>query len=854
MEAKTVYLKDYQPPQFEVCSVHLTFDVQALDKVVVIQESHFKRQGAGHLHLNGEGLVLNRLLLNGEVLKASDYQIENDVLTLLNCPDDFHLLIETTLNPQTNTALSGLYASRTMLCTQCEAEGFRRITYYLDRPDVLSTFTTKIIAAKKEFPLLLSNGNKVDAGDLESGRHYVIWYDPFLKPCYLFALVAGDLAHVTDQFTTMSGRQVGLDIFVEHGDENYCVFAMQAMKNAMRWDEERFGREYDLERYMIVATKDFNMGAMENKGLNIFNAKYVLADENTATDDDILAIESVIGHEYFHNWTGNRVTCRDWFQLSLKEGLTIFRDQSFSADMNGEVVQRISDVANLRRVQFPEDRGSLSHPVQPKSYQEINNFYTATVYEKGGELVRMQEVLFGREGFRKGMDLYFERFDGKAATIEDFIQAIQDANEIQLPQFKRWYDQAGTPIVEIRQVLSNGELMIDMKQTCPKTNDGSEKLPLLIPIRWSVFEKDGTMVKGLPPALILEQAQQSWRFKVAHSDILVNYLQGFSAPIILKRDLSLEDRLALLRVEKDGFALWDLKQSLWIDMIHQAYHQGHVNHLPPQFAETFLYLIKESFAHDLLAELFRFPSFEESLLGLELCDVEKLYMARLQVRQLLAHAFAVEMGEIYLSLIPQKNRELVATRAWRHVCLQYLMIAEEQTYQERCWQQFIRPLNMTDRIVALRLLMEGEDEALKQEALHQFYEDWHQYELVMDKWFNIQAMHVSPTTLDRVQKLTEHPLFSWENPNKVRALIGGFIQNHLCFHAVDGSGYAFLVSCINILDKINPQVAARMVVPFTRWEWLDQPRQHLIQDALHLLKSQELSSDVYEMVNKSLSN
>lgn len=852
MEAKTVYLKDYQAPHFEVISIHLTFDIQDLDKVVVIQESHLKRVGPGHLQLNGEGLNLHRLLLNGQAVQPSDYQIHHDVLTLLNCPDDFHLLIETSLNPQANTALSGLYASRTMLCTQCEAEGFRRITYYLDRPDVLTTFTTKIIASKKDFPLLLSNGNKIDEGDLEFNRHYVVWHDPFLKPCYLFALVAGDLAHISDEFVTMSERRVGLDIFVEHGDENYCAFAMQAMKNAMRWDEVRFGREYDLERYIIVATKDFNMGAMENKGLNIFNAKYVLADENTATDEDILAIESVIGHEYFHNWTGNRVTCRDWFQLSLKEGLTIYRDQSFSADMNGDVVQRISDVSNLRRVQFPEDRGALSHPVQPKSYQEINNFYTATVYEKGGELVRMQEVLFGREGFRHGMDLYFERFDGKAVTIEDFLAAMQDANGIQLPQFKRWYDQAGTPEVEVTQILADSELIIEMKQSCPRTSDGSEKQPLLIPIRWSVFEKDGTVVKGLPPVLLLEEAKQTWRFKLANTDILVNYLQGFSAPIILKRVLSMEERLALIKVETDGFALWDLKQNLWIHLIHEAYQQGYLQQLPQPLIASFLHLMKKSLSHDLLAELFRFPSFEESLVGLQAVDVEKLYLARSQVRLLFAQAFAVEMAGIYQSLTPPKGHEPVATRAWRHVCLQYLMIAEEANYQESCWLQFVNPLNMTDRIAALRMLMEGADEALKQEALHQFYEEWNSHELVMDKWFTIQALNVSETTLDQVEKLTEHPKFSWENPNKVRALIGGFLQNHPCFHVIDGSGYAFLVSCIKILDKINPQVAARMVVPFTRWEWLDKPRQKLIQEALHSLKSQELSSDVYEMVSKSL--
>ncbi|NBX85274.1 MAG: aminopeptidase N [Gammaproteobacteria bacterium] len=854
MEAKTVYLKDYQAPKFDVVSVHLIFDIQALNQVNVIQEMHVKRQGLGDLHLNGEDLVLSNLFLNDKVVTSEEYQVQNDILTVFNCPNEFHLRIETILNPQSNTALSGLYASRQMLCTQCEAEGFRRITYYLDRPDVLSIYTVKIIASKKDFPLLLSNGNLIESGVLEEGRHYVVWQDPFLKPCYLFALVAGDLARISDEFITMSGRHVGLDIFVEYGDETYCQFAMQAMRDAMRWDEVRFGREYDLDRYMIVATKDFNMGAMENKGLNIFNAKYVLADENTATDDDILAIESVIGHEYFHNWTGNRVTCRDWFQLSLKEGLTIFRDQSFSADMNGEVVQRISDVANLRRVQFPEDRGALAHPVQPKSYQEINNFYTATVYEKGGELVRMQEVLFGREGFRNGMDLYFKRFDGKAVTIEDFIQAIQDANHMPLPQFKRWYDQAGTPEVHVRQMIADGELIVEMTQSCPETADGSEKHPLLIPIRWSVFHRNGEIMKGLPPILLLEKEHQTWRFKISEESILVNYLQGFSAPIILKRSLSMDDMLALICVENDGFALWDLKQKLWIDFIHQIYQFGHMDSLPQALIDTFVQLMKKPLAHDLLAELFRFPSFEECLVGLENVDVEKLYLARLHCRQLLTQAFWSDMAPIYQTLSQNKGEEKMATRAWRHVCLQYLMIAQEALYKDACWQQFIYPRNMTDRISALRILIDAEDSTLRQEAFDQFDLDWHQHELVMDKWFSLQALTVSPTTLDTVEKLIEHPLFSWENPNKVRALIGGFVQNHPCFHAIDGSGYAFLVSCIKILDKINPQIASRMVVPFTRWEWLDKPRRQLIQEALRSLKSEELSPDVFEMVDKSIVN
>lgn len=853
MNKKTTYLKDYTPCPYQILSVHLQFDIKHLNEVVLSNEMQIKRLKPGRLELNGEDLDLQSVFLNDTRLTPKDYILDEEGLYLENCPDEFKLKIVTILHPKKNIQLSGLYASRKMLCSQCEAQGFRRMTYFLDRPDVLSYFTTEIIAAKDDFPMLLSNGNKMLTKDLGDARHQVVWQDPFLKPSYLFAIVAGDLASVHDEFITQSGKKVGIDIFVEHGDEHLCDFAMQSIKRAMRWDEERFGREYDLERFMIVAAKDFNMGAMENKGLNIFNAKYVLADSQTATDEDILAIESVIAHEYFHNWTGNRVTCRDWFQLSLKEGLTIYRDQEFSSDMNGAVSQRIMDVANLRRVQFPEDKGAIAHPVQPKSYQEIDNFYTATVYEKGAEIVRMYEVILGREGFRRGMDLYFSRHDGQAVRIEEFLAAMSDANQVNLGQFRNWYDQAGTPIVTVTHRIEGLELVIEMSQSCPETADGSVKKDLMIPIRFTVFNHEGEPLADLPNVLILKDAHQVWHFPIPRPDVLVNFLQGFSAPIILKRLLSVEDIANLMAVEKDGFALWDLKQKLLIEMVQRSYRQGEPAPLNAHVKSILLSWLKNSnFSHELLAELFSMPALEECLIGLEQVDIVRLEHIRTALRKELANTLYTEFEHAFVALKENQMHESIGSRRWRNLCLQILMIAREEDYTSIIWEEFMNAANMTNRIAAFRALSLGELALKRQEAIAHFYQVYQHQELVMDKWFSMQALIPSENTLDLVKELIGHALFSWENPNKVRALIGGFMQNHICFHAIDGSGYQFLVSCIRILDKINPQVAARIAIPLTRWEYLDTTRQSLIQNCLKELAKESLSADLGELVIKSL--
>lgn len=838
MSDKNIYLKNYTPPIFAISDVELVFDVRGLDDVIVTNVMRMQRKAEGVCELDGEHLQLLHIKLDGRHLSLDEYQVDDTHLRILNAPEHFTLEIVTQLNPQLNTALSGLYASRTMLCTQCEAQGFRRITYYLDRPDVLSRFTTKIIADKQQFPCLLSNGNLVQTGD-EGQRKFVVWQDPFLKPCYLFALVAGDLAHIKDEFLTCSNRLVGIDIFVEHGDEHLCSYAMNAIKNAMRWDEQRFGREYDLQRYMVVAVKDFNMGAMENKGLNIFNAKYVLADEKTATDEDILGIESVIGHEYFHNWTGNRVTCRDWFQLSLKEGLTIYRDQSFSGDMNHPVVQRIADVANLRRVQFPEDRGALAHPVQPQSYQEINNFYTATIYEKGGEIVRMYETILGQDGFRRGMDLYFERHDGQAVTIDDFLAAMADANHYDFKHFKRWYEQSGTPVVSVKESFDKGHLKIVLSQ------DRQE--PFLIPIRFAVYSKKAGKL-DLPEMLMLEKLEQVFEFEVAYDDIVVNYLQGYSAPIILNRTLSLESVLSLFQLEKDGFALWDLKQKVWIDYIQQSYHADAVVPFPEVLMDTLKgWLQSPEHAVDLMSELFKLPSYEECLLGLERVDAKRLAQVRQAFEKYLALQLQPQFAQCYAKM--SSHPETIGQRAWRHVCLHYLMLADSTHYFPQAWSLLQSSPNMSDRAGALKAILASEQKEAQKQALEQFYQDWHGHELVMDKWFMMQARVLS---LKDIRQLVSHPLFSWENPNKVYALIGGFTANHAVFHEANGSGYAFLTECILILDPINPQVASRMVIPLTRFDWLDYSRQQQVIAQLQKLLSHTLSANVFEMVSKSL--
>lgn len=854
----TVYLKNYQAPSFAVDIVNLDFDLYA-DHALVCSELKLTRQHAGALHLYGDELELVSLHLNGKELAATEYQLQADALIIENCPDELTLKIVTRIYPQNNTQLSGLYRSNHLFCTQCEAEGFRRITYFPDRPDVLATYTTRISADKKHYPILLSNGNLIDSGDTADGRHWVIWHDPFKKPSYLFALVAGNLASLHDQFVTCSGRTIDLHIYVEPGNEDKCAHAMESLKKSMRWDEEVYGREYDLDIFMIVAVSDFNMGAMENKGLNIFNSKYILARPDTATDQDFADVEGVVAHEYFHNWTGNRVTCRDWFQLSLKEGLTVFRDQEFSRDMNSRDVNRIMDVKTLRSSQFPEDAGSMAHPVRPESYQEINNFYTATVYNKGAEVIRMQHTLLGKERYRKGMDLYFKRHDGMAVTIDDFVAAMEDANSLDLTQFKRWYSQAGTPQVTVSSHYDQGHLTLTLKQSCPPTPECQDKKPFHIPIRIALFDAQGQLMPVDKDILELKEVEQSFNFIGLSEKPVISLLREFSAPVKLKYEQNEDELIFLLRHENDGYAKWDAAQRLILNCIKECLHQPASKwHVPPALIAAFKHvLLDESLDTDLRAELLTPPGFEEVVAMLDSVDVTAVEAVRDYFRVQLGTQLFAEAQSLYQKLWLQEDHSMsglaYGRRKLRNVCLWLMMKANEGAAIEACQQQFAAARTMTDQIASFSLLVNCTNPQLREQAIQSFYQQWRKDELVLDKWFAIQAACELPDALNQVKKLLQHPDFSIKNPNKARSVIGAFcMANPRNFHALDGGGYAFLAEMLVALDKLNPQIAARMANPFTRWQRYDKPRQMLMRQQLEQLAKQNLSRDLNEVVSKSL--
>jgi aminopeptidase N len=854
----TIYLKNYQPPTFTIETVDLSFDLYD-DHALVSNTMKLSRQRGGALHLYGDALELISVHMNDRELETSAYKLENGDLIIEQCPDAMTLKIVTRIHPQNNTELSGLYRSNHLFCTQCEAEGFRRITYFLDRPDVLATYTTRISADKKHYPILLSNGNLMDSGTTSDGRHWVLWQDPFKKPSYLFALVAGDLACVSDEFITSSGRTVALRIYIEPGNEDKCSFAMESLKKSMRWDEEVYGREYDLDIFMIVAVSDFNMGAMENKGLNIFNSKYILARPDTATDQDFSGVESVVAHEYFHNWTGNRVTCRDWFQLSLKEGLTVFRDQEFSRDMNSRDVYRIMDVDALRSTQFPEDAGSMAHPVRPDSYQEINNFYTATIYNKGAEVIRMQHTLLGKEGFRKGMDLYFKRHDGEAVTIDDFVAAMEDANGVDLKQFKLWYSQAGTPTVQVKSTYSNGELTLRMQQNCPPTPGCHDKKPFHIPIRIALFDSKGQIMALNKEILELKESEQSFIFSGLSEQPVVSVLREFSAPVRINDELTQEDLLFLLRYETDGYAKWDAAQRLVLNCLTACLKLPPKEWQVPQaLVSAFKYvLLDDSLDTDLRAELLSPPGFEEVASTINGVDVAVVEEVRDYFRQQLGLSLYAEAAQTYKKLWQEEDHSMsgqaYGRRKLRNVCLSLMMKAKEAATLDMCQQQFAAAQTMTDQIASFSLLVNCSNKTSRTQAVDEFYKQWAQDELVLDKWFALQATSELPGTLNQVKQLLEHPAFSIKNPNKVRAIVGAFCQaNPRNFHALDGSGYAFLGEMLSTVDKFNSQIAARLATPFTRWQRYDKPRQELMKKQLEQLAALDLSSDLREVVDKSL--
>ncbi|WP_233117056.1 aminopeptidase N [Aggregatibacter actinomycetemcomitans] len=868
MYAKAKYRKDYQTPDFTVTDIYLDFQLEP-EKTIVVATSKYQRlnEKSTTLRLDGHDFQFSSIKLNGKPF--SQYQQDHESLTLdlvQVAAEQFELEITTVLNPAANTSLQGLYQSGDAFCTQCEAEGFRQITYMLDRPDVLARYTTKITADKAKYPYLLSNGNRIAGGDLDDGRHWVEWNDPFPKPSYLFALVAGGFDVLQDKFVTKSGREVALELYVNRGNLDRADWAMQSLKRAMKWDEDRFGLEYDLDIYMIVAVDFFNMGAMENKGLNIFNDKYVLANPQTATDDDYLAIESVIAHEYFHNWTGNRVTCRDWFQLSLKEGLTVFRDQEFSSDTGSRPVNRINNVKFLRTVQFAEDAGPMAHPIRPEKVIEMNNFYTVTVYEKGAEVIRMLHTLLGEKGFQKGMKLYIAENDGKAATCEDFVSAMERANELDLTQFRRWYSQSGTPELTIsdRYDEKNHVYQLQVSQLTPPTADQMEKVNLHIPLKIALYDENGvaqTLYDSegvVDNVLNITQKDQTFEFHNIYTKPVPALLSDFPAPVKLDYDYKTSQLITLVKFAENGFIRWDAVQMLLNAELRRNvsnYQQGIELDLS---AETIAVLqqILTNYQKDieLTSLILTLPKATEFAELFKTIDPDTISA----VREFMARAIAENLQELLFKTYNQIRldeykieRQDIALRKLRNVCLSYL--AYTNMGNNLVNKHYSYSNNMTDTLAALTAATQAKLPC-RDNLLADFEQKWQQDGLVMDKWFALQASRPEENVLNNVMQLMEHPSFNFNNPNRVRSLVGTFAgQNLKAFHAIDGSGYRFLTDILIKLNKSNPQVASRLIEPLIRFVRYDAQRQTLMKRALERIsETEDLSRDLYEKIEKAL--
>ncbi|MDP2285025.1 MAG: aminopeptidase N [Pseudohongiella sp.] len=899
-QAKTIYLKDYQLPAFVIELTELHFELGETASHVRAR-LHMRRNPEllgnqqDFLRLDGQDMQLVWLKLNDQTLSEQHFDIDDESLTIRglstllgdSIDSGFVLECETLIKPHENTSLEGLYKSQKMFCTQCEAEGFRKITYYLDRPDVMAKFVTTIVAEKQRYPVLLSNGNNIASGDLEDGRHWATWEDPFRKPCYLFALVAGDLKYIEDHFETCSGRDITLRIFVEDKDLDKCDHAMLSLKNAMRWDEQVYGREYDLDIFMIVAVDDFNMGAMENKGLNIFNTSCVLANPATTTDQAFQRVEAVVAHEYFHNWSGNRVTCRDWFQLSLKEGFTVYRDAEFSADMGSRTVKRVEDVSFLRTQQFAEDAGPMAHPVRPDSFMEISNFYTLTIYEKGAEVVRMIRELIGPDNFRKGSDLYFARHDGQAVTTEDFVLAMEEVSGVDLTQFRRWYTQAGTPQLQVTghydASAQTYELLV--RQSCPPTPDQAHKDPFHIPLRMGLLDVAGKDIalllqgesadsSGLTERVLdVTKPIQSFVFTGITSKPVPSLLRGFSAPVKLQFDYTRDELLFLMTRDTDGFNRWNAAQELSVGVIQEllANHQQGLaltvdDGLVNAFGEVLQSAIADARSNNqldqaMLAQLLVLPSEAYlSELAAEI-NVDGIHQVREFVANTMAAAHAAAFAELYTLCQSHgtysADADSIAKRALKNVCLSYLMRQADAKWLDACYQQYLSAENMTDVDAALRQLVNSrypEAESLRDQALADFYNRWKHESLVVNQWFTVQAIASRPGTLQRVKALMHHEAFDMRNPNKVRSLISAFCNsNPVNFHHISGDAYAFLADQVIALNMSNPQIASRLLTPLTRWRKYNPTRQLLMKAQLERVAAQpELSKDVFEVVSKSL--
>ncbi|HJW03608.1 MAG TPA: aminopeptidase N [Azospira sp.] len=862
---QTIYLKDYTPPAYLVETVDLDVDIHPGCTTVTATLACRRNPAAAAnqpLVLDGEELETVSVAIDGRLLNTSEYALEAETLTIATVPEQFTLQTVVRINPDANTRLSGLYRSKDGYFTQCEAQGFRRITWFQDRPDVMATFTVTLHADKEVLPVLLANGNPMASGDEANGRHWARWQDPFKKPCYLFAVVAGKLDVLKDTFTTASGRTVQLAIYVEPGKLDQCPHAMLALKKSMAWDEQRFGLECDLDHYMIVAVGDFNMGAMENKGLNIFNTKYVLARADVATDVDFENIDRVVAHEYFHNWTGNRVTCRDWFQLSLKEGLTVFRDQEFGADLHNPTTARIREVRGLRAAQFPEDAGPMAHPVRPASYMEINNFYTATVYEKGAEVVRMIQTLIGRDGFRKGMDEYFRRHDGQAVTCDDFVAAMAAASGFDFTQFMRWYSQPGTPQIkaEASYDAAARRYTLSFTQSNPKAADDA---PYLIPIRVALFDRQGQELAGHSRTLLLTNTTQRFTFEGVAEAPVPSLLRDFSAPVVLDFAYSDADLTLLLAHDSDPFNAWEAGQRLASRLILEAtaaIAAGQAPAVPEGFIAAARRLLSshEDAGAAFVAEALTLPGEATLAEMLDEVNPEALHAARNHLRQSLAEGLRTELAAVYAALAPsgpyQPTAEDAGHRALRNLCLSYLLELSSEDLRQQAWQQYQQADNMTDQFAALAALANFLGNCPEREAaLADFYQRWQHEALVVDKWLAVQAGSRLPDTLETVRRLTAHPAFDLGNPNKVYALLRTFGANLVRFHAADGAGYRFFAEQIKALDARNPQVASRLARCFDRWKKFDAGRQAHSRTALESLRDHSgLSRDVFEIVTRAL--
>lgn len=861
------YRQDYQAPLYWIDTIDLDFQLQEpLTQVTAITRIRRNGEHNAPLVLDGEQLTLKSVAIDG--IPCDHYEQGESSLTLFNLPAECVLTIVTLLDPAANTALEGLYKSGDAYCTQCEAEGFRRITYYLDRPDILARYSTRITADKAQFPFLLSNGNKVDSGDLDGGRHFVQWQDPFPKPSYLFALVAGDFDVERSHYTTKSGRKVALEIFVDKGNLDRAGFAMESLINSMRWDEQRFGLEYDLDIYMIVAVDFFNMGAMENKGLNIFNSKFVLANPATATDSDYHGIERVIGHEYFHNWTGNRVTCRDWFQLSLKEGLTVFRDQEFSSDLGSRGVNRINNVRTVRGPQFAEDAGPMAHPIRPDVVIEMNNFYTLTVYEKGSEVIRMMHTLLGEDAFQAGMRLYFERHDGSAATCDDFVQAMEDASGVDLGRFRRWYSQSGTPELTVTDEydVTSGIYRLHVSQHTPPTQDQPQKLPLHIPLDIELYDEQGAVIalqyqgKAIGNVLDVLEAEQTFEFDRVPVKPVPSLLRDFSAPVKLHYDYSDEGLAFLMRFARNEFARWDAAQMLInkavIDGVARVQHGQGVELSRTLLAAFVAILEDEQLDPALKAEILALPG-EATLAELfEVADIDAIHQVRNEITTSLAQTFGERLLPLYDSLLLQHYQvahEDMAKRALKGVVLGYLAALDVGSADMLVRQQYGAADNMTDTLAALQVanmyLL-----PCRAELLADFEGKWAKDGLVLDNWLRLIGSKPAADVLSEVKQAMNHPTFSIRNPNRLRALIGSFaMSNQVQFHAVDGSGYRFLTDLLIELNEVNPQVASRLITPLIQFKRLDEARKALIRAELTRLANLEgLARDLFEKVSKAL--